>query len=223
MSHPDEPLPSPSAPAETAPTPIDGGSIESPVPSGAPYRVPAPPVEPPEPALPWAPAPRRPRPIIGATLSVFAVLLWTFVVAGQFTTSWLVGAPLGQGAAVTLVLLTTFVAWIASVRRSTLALPPRSTAHFVGRALGISVLTPLLFFVCVVAAAAAGGVSSQNHDVLIAFALVVVSTLAAIAGPRLTSPARPERTHRQRVALVMLWLTGALLTLIAGADLAANG
>jgi len=81
----------------------------------------------------------------------------------------------------------------------------------------------LLFLVCLVAATAAGGVSSRNHDLLIAFVLVVVSAVAAIAGSRLTSPTRAERTHRQRFSLVAMWVAGALITLVAAADLAANG
>lgn len=226
MSHPDEPAPPVTEAASPAALPAPPPALDEPVPSGAPYRVPAPPpphAEAPEPELHVGPPPRRPRPIIGPALSVFAVSLWAFVVAGQFTTSWLFGAPLGQGAAVILVMLTTFAAWIASLRRGRIAVPPRTTTHLVGRGIGVTMLAFLFFFVCVVAATAAGSISSRNHDVLIALALVAISMLAAITGPRMTSPTPPERTHRQRFALVVLWIAGALLTLVAGVDLAANG
>ncbi len=77
--------------------------------------------------------------------------------------------------------------------------------------------------VCLLAATVAGNTSSRNHDVLIALVLVALSTAAAIAGPRLTSPTRPERTHRQRLLLVFFWIACVILTLVAGADLVANG
>ena len=85
------------------------------------------------------------------------------------------------------------------------------------------ILAWLLFVVCLVAATVAGAASSRNHDMLIAVALVVVSMLAAIGGPKLTSPTPPRRTHGQRFALVALWIGGALVTLVAAADLAIDG
>jgi hypothetical protein len=220
MTHPDDtvPMPLPVAPQD----PAFAAQPEIAAADGAPYRVPAPPIEAPEPAL-WAPVPRKPRPIVGPALSVFAVLLWAFVVFGQFTTSWLLGAPLGQTTAVILVLLTTFVAWIASVRRSRAVVPPRSTMHLAWRGVGIAALAFMSFVVCVVAATAIGAASAHNHDMLIAIVLVAVSMLAALAGPRSTSPGPLERTRRQRSVLVMLWIAGVLLTLIAAADLAKNG
>jgi hypothetical protein len=39
----------------------------------------------------------------------------------------------------------------------------------------------------------------------------------------LTSPTAADRTHRQRVVLIMMWIAGTLLTLVVGVDLAANG
>jgi hypothetical protein len=227
MSLPEEPLPLPqAAPLEAAPlVPTAPAQPMSPrsQPEGAPYRVPAPPAEPPEPERIAALAPRKPRPIMGPALSVFAVLLWSFVVFGQFTTSWWLGAPLDQKTAVTFVLLTTLAAWLASLRRSRIVVAPRSTMHLAWRSVGVAVVAFLSFLVCLVAATAAGGVSSRNHDMLIAMVLVVVSLLAAIGGPKLTSPAPFTKTHAQRVVLVLLWTAGALLTLVAGADLANNG
>jgi hypothetical protein len=203
-----------------APLPADMTAQALPVPSGSPYRIPE---QPAELALPYAPMAKPPRTVLGPALSVFAALLWTFVVAGQFTTSWVTGTPLGQGVAFLLVTLATFTAWVIGIRQSRIAYPPRQTSHLVWRAIGIAALAFALFFVCLAAAAAAGGVSSTNHDLLIPFVLVVVAGIAAIVGPKLTFRVRLQRTHRARVLLVIAWLAGALLTLIAGVDLAANG
>ncbi|HSO33028.1 MAG TPA: hypothetical protein VLT33_10930 [Labilithrix sp.] len=221
MSQPEETAPP--SPEQTAPQAADALVPEAPLPSGAPYRVPAPQVVEPAPESYGFRPPRKPRPMIGPALSVLGVALWAFVVMGQFTTSWMFGAPLGQGTAVFFIMLVTAVAWISAIRRSRVALAPRSSAHLAGRSVGIAVLSFLFFVVCLVAATAAGGMSSRGHDFLIAFALIIVSLVAALAGPRLTSPVPLPRTHRQRSILVGLWLAGVLVTLVAGADLAANG
>jgi hypothetical protein len=160
--------------------------------------------------------------VIGPALSLFAVLLWGFVVAGQFTTSWVTGAPLSQGVAVTFVLLTTNASWLFCIRRSCVVAPPLRSSALVGRAVAIAALAIVFFFASIFAATMVGQLSSNNHDLLIAFGLVTASTLAATAGPRLTSPLRPELTHRQRFLLVVAWMAGALLTVVAGVDLAAN-
>jgi len=196
---------------------------EPPLASGAPYRALAPPVPDPEPENYSFAAPRKTRPVLGPALSVLGVLLWAFVVFGQFTTSWMFGTPLGQGTAVLAILLLTLVAWIGAVRRSRDAVAPRTTLRLVARSVGIAILAFLFFVGCVMSATAAGGVLSRGHDLLIAFGLVVVSLAAAISGPRLTTSAPLPRTHRQRSLLVGMWLAGVLLTLVAGADLAANG
>jgi hypothetical protein len=175
-----------------------------------------------EPQLPFA-TQRRPRPLLGPALSVYAMMLWAFVVAGQLTTSWLFGAPLGQGTAVFMVFATTFAVWIASLRRSRMAVPPRSHGHLFWRAVGVGVVAFLFFFVTLIGATILARTSYRDHDFLVAFGLVVVSLVAAIAGPKLTTPTAPERTHGQRFALVAAWIAGTVLTLVAAADLAANG
>lgn len=237
MSDPNEPFPpAPSAPSgsllspalsstPSSPTLPQEAVLPEPVPS-TPYRVLSPPIEPPAdapPQLDATPLGPRPRPLLGPALSVFGMLLWAFVVAGQFTTSWMFGTPLGQGTAVSAVLVTTFAMWIASLRRSRIVAPPRRSTHLFWRAVGVSVIAFLMFVVCLLGATFAGAVASRNHDLAIAVTLVIISTSAAIAGARLTSPTAPERTHGQRFALVAAWIAGALLTLMAGADLAANG
>jgi hypothetical protein len=214
MSAPDD-----TAPRLPQPVPATTATAED----GAPYRVPAPPVEPPEPEVFSFAPPRKPRPIIGPALSTFAIVLWTFVVVGQFTTSWPLGTPISQGAAAVLLVGMTFLAWAVSLRRSRVVLPPRSIVHFVGRGLGIAALAWILFVVTLVAATAAGEMSSRNHDMLIALVLLFLSLGAAIAGPKVTSPAPPERTHRERSMLAMLWIAGTLLTLVTAVDLAVHG
>lgn len=217
------PLPAPAATIAPALPPLPPLPPPEPPVVGAPYRVPAPLVAEPAPENYSFAAPPRTRPLLGPALSVLGVLLWAFVVFGQFTTSWMFGTPLGQGTSVLAILLLTFVTWIGAVRRSRVALVPLTTARFAARAVGIAVVAFLFFITCVIAATAAGGMMSRGHDFLIAFGLVVVSLIAAIAGPRMTTSAPLPRTHRQRSILVGLWLAGALLTLVAGADLASNG
>ncbi len=242
MSHPDEPMPAPPAPtapleaapaaAAPAPAPAPAPAIgapeatapEAPLPSGAPYRVPAPPPVP-EPMTPelysFGPPPRKPRPLIGPALSVFAVMLWSFVVAGQFASSWSIGINVRNVEATVLVLSLTFVAWIANMRRSRIAVPPRAITHLVWRSIGAGIVAFILFFFSLVAATAVN--SAMNADLLVAAVLVLLSLLAAIAGAHLTSPVAPQRTPRQRTVLITLWIAGTLLTLIAGADLGAHG
>jgi hypothetical protein len=226
MSPSEEPLPShpPVAPTEepdstelASPAPPS----EQPVPSGAPYRAHEPP-SPVEVSHPFS-KPRRPRPVIGPALSTFAALLWSFVVAGQFTTSWRMGAPLPPGIALSAVTLATLAAWIASVRRSGLVVPPAQRTGLVGRGLAAGAVAFVLFLSSLFVATMAGATALRDHDLLIAFGLVALATGAAIVGPKWTSPAPPERTHRQRFALVVLWIVGALVTLVAGVDLASSG
>jgi hypothetical protein len=213
---PPEDVPAPpaqSAPAEATET----------IPSGAPYRAPAPPEE--RALVPEPPpfARRSPRPILGPAVSVFAVLLWSFVVFGQFTTSWMSSGPLSERLAVCLVLIVTFASWVAGIRRSRDAMPPRTKVHLAMRAIGIGSLSLLMFVLTVFVATVIGSASSRNHDFFVAFVLVTFSLVAAIAGPPWTSPLPPTRTHRQRFALTALWIAGVVVTLVAGAELAVNG
>jgi hypothetical protein len=236
MSDPNDPR-VPTAPPPAAPEPAPAPASAEPavavamvpappafhpqVPPSGPYRLP----EPPEAPMgnPFAPPSKPPRTTMGPALTVFGVLLWSFVVAGQYTTSWMTGAPLNQGVAVLFVLVTTFIAFITSLRQSRISAAPRSFGHLMGRAVGVSALSFLFFILAIFAATVLGSATSRNHDLFIAFLLVALATGAAIGGPRLTSPVRLERTHSMRVALTLTWIAGALLTLVAGIDLASNG
>jgi hypothetical protein len=220
MSQPDPPIPPPVPP----PPPVDPAAPEvpvdvaPPVPSG-PYRLVAAPA-PQEHAITASP---RPWPVIGPVLSVYAVLLWSFVVFGQFTTSWSMGTPMSPQTAALAVLLLTFVSWLVAFRRSRIAAPPRARSRLVGRAIGIPALACACFLTTIIAATIVGNESSRDHDVLIAFVLVCLSGLAALAGPRLTSPMPSGRSHQVRFAYVATWIAGVLVTLVAGASLVANG
>lgn len=189
-------------------------TIEPPVPSG-PYRTP--------PHEVLAPAPRPPtRPYVGAAVATFGPMLWSFVVAGQFTTSWSTGKPLAQGIAIAAVFVSTLAAWIVAMRRSHHAVPAASKTALVGRALLVGLFSFALFVVAIVAATAFGAANPKSHDFLVGFALVAVAVGASFVGPKLTTSEPPARTHGQKFLVVALWVLGALITLVAGADLATN-
>jgi hypothetical protein len=186
-------------------------------PGAGPYRTP------PRDELVGFGAPKRtPWPVFGPALSGFGVMLWTFVVAGQFTTSWSAGRPLDQGVAVVAVGMATLVAWALGLRSSRAAVPS-TTGWFFGRAVGVIVSTLVLFVMAIVGTTAAAGFSSRNHDFLVGFLLVAVAYVSVIVGARLTAPEPRERTHGQRFVQVALWVASGLLSFVAGADLASNG
>lgn len=189
-------------------------------PANAPYRV----VEADAPVdAPFVAARSKAWPMLGPALAVFAVVLWTFVVAGQFTTSWSMGMPMNQGVAVGFVLALSFIAWVLNVRRSRDVVPPKDGLRGFARAIGIGLLSLLFFFLAIFASMIAGSAMGRGSDFPIAFVLVLLSLAAALLGPRLTSPARPVRTHRERFFVAATWALGVVLTLVAGIDLAANG
>lgn len=215
---PREEVVAPSPPPVAIPSPNEGAptAAEAPVPSG-PYRTP--PYEAPRPS----PYGRRVmRPLLGPSLGTFGVLLWAYVVAGQLTTSWLTGRPLGNGVALAAVVLATFVAWALGMRRS-LAVAPASPAGVVGRAVGVLALCLAMYLVTLVFAVFVGTTAAPGHDFGIAFALVTVAFVAVVLGRRLVTPEVHERTHGERVVTVAVWVTCLLLTFVAGVDLAANG
>lgn len=166
---------------------------------------------------------RKPWPVVGPAVRTFGVMLWAFVVAGQLTTSWLTGSPLDPRIAVGAVAVATLTAWGMALRQSHTVAPSSSARHLVARGFGIGALTLLLFAGSLVCAVMAGGSTSRNNDFFIAFALVVLATVAMLAGSRLTTPISPRRTHAQRWVMVLAWVAGAAVTLLAGADLALTG
>jgi hypothetical protein len=218
MSHQDETpiaVPQQPLPQEQPVVAMPAAAVEV----GAPYRVPEAP--PPVMAMPRAPV-QQANPILGSSIAVYAVLLWSFVIFGQFTTSWMSGAPLSQGVATLMVFFLTCASWIANLRLSKIVAPPTSIGRSVGRALAIMALAFGLFVSTVVMATVAGA-AVRHADFAIAFGLVVLSLVSAIVGPRVISPARPPRSHRARVLVVGLWIAGVLTTLVAAGELLSNG
>lgn len=196
-----------------------GIPMPAPPPShGGPYRVP-PNELPPFQAFPKA---RVPRPLLGSAVAVYGVLLWSFVVAGQFATSWTTGAPMSQGTAGFLVVVATGAAWGFALQRSRNALPSATMGRFVWRGIGIGALAFSLFLATLFFATIFGQ-ATHGHDFLIAFGLVSTSVAAIVMGPRLTMPTRSERTPRMKLAVISMWAIGVILTFVAGAELATNG
>ncbi|MBX3232149.1 MAG: hypothetical protein KIT84_19460 [Labilithrix sp.] len=187
-------------------------------PDGGPYRVP-----PYDPTFLPARGVPIPRPILGSAIAVYGVLLWSFVLAGQFATSWFGAAPMDEGLAVFIVFASTLIAWVVAVRRSKSALPPPTRAKLVGRSLGIVALAFTAFFVTLIGATIAGQIGARDHDFVIAFGLVTIAVTASALGPRLAHPLRPALSHGARFGVVVMWLVGAIATFVAGAQLATNG
>ena len=166
---------------------------------------------------------RKPQPLTGPLLSVYGGLLWSFVLAGQFTTSWMSGGPLDERWAASIVFVATIVSGILALCRAQSAAPV-AAARVVGRAAFAFVGAFVGWVATVFVAAVAGNMASRNHDVLIAFVLVTLAVLASVLGPRLTSPSpHIAPTHGRKVMQVMFWAGLAVVTLIAGAELVANG
>jgi hypothetical protein len=199
----------------------EGSERPPPLPTGAPYRL----ARPPDPTPDFAAELRAPRarPVVGPTLSVFAVILWSYLVAGQFTTSWMSGGPMPQGLAATFVLLTTGAALVSSMRASAAASPPATRGALIGRGIGALVLAFVLFGTTVFAATVLVAMTPSNHDLLVAAGFVATSVAAAVLGGRWTWPDRPERTPRERMSRLALWGAGALCTFVAFVELAVNG
>lgn len=209
-SHPPHiPIPAPLPPSQRIPIPASG-----------PYRVP--PVD--QPMANWQPQPqpKQPRPILGSAIAVYGVLLWSFIVAGQFATSWISGAPLSQGTAAFFVFVATGTAWGFALHRSRHALPSVAMGRFIWRGIGIGAIAFCFFFLTLVGATIFGQMT-HGLDFLIAFVLVATAMAAMIVGPRVTTPNRPARTHGMRFAVVSMWIVGVILTMVAGAELATNG
>jgi len=166
---------------------------------------------------------RKPQPLVGPLLSVFGAMLWSFVVAGQFTTSWMSSGPMDERLAAFAVFAATIVTGIFALRRAHAAAPV-APARVVGRAAFAFVGAFVAWFATIFVAAIAGNVASRNHDVLIAFGLIALAVTASILGPRLTSPGpHVAPSHGRRVVQVMMWASFAVVTLVAGAELVANG
>jgi hypothetical protein len=156
---------------------------------------------------------------------VFGVLLWSFLVFGQYTTSWLPGsAPLAEGAAVLFVLVATTAALVLAVRRS-FAAPAPDRQAIAARVINIGVAAFGLWFATVFVAFVIGRASGTNLDMLITTVLLLASCVAVIQGRRMTLPARemrPLATPRERMFGVLLWVGAVAMTLGACGELAGS-
>ncbi len=166
---------------------------------------------------------RKPQPLIGPVLSVYGALLWSFVLAGQFTTSWMSSGPMDERLALFTVFLATVVTGIIALRRAQTAAPV-TAGRVLGRAVFAFVGAGIAWFATVFVAAIAGNTASRNHDVLIAMFLLALAVTATVMGPRLTSPGpHAAPSHGRKVIQVSFWAGLAVVTLIAGAELVSNG
>jgi hypothetical protein len=159
--------------------------------------------------------------LVGPTLRVYGALLWSFVIAGQFTTSWIDGAPVHEGLAVAFVLATTgLVGAFAMFRYAAVTQPSRVALARGGIAVFLYAVVACVVSVFVVSV---GSVfTSDRRSLLPPFVLVALALVASLVGQRAQRTATPS-THTQRVAGAMAWFVTMVLTLIAAAELIANG
>lgn len=201
------------------PAPGDAGAEQAPAPQDAPEE--PSPVEAPPPleALQERPA-RAPSPVVGPALWVSGVLLWAYVVMGQFTTSWFShAAPLGEAAATLGVVLATAIALRVAVGRSLHA----REGKIPGRAARVGLLALLLAFLVVTVLSVIARATTADLDGLVMAVLTTIALAAFLNGRRLTGPAPVPPTHRQRVFGALLWVGVGAVTLGACAEAAAAG
>lgn len=174
----------------------------------------------PMPTVAPAPAVAPPRPLLGPALRIFGALLWAYVVFGQFTTSWIDDRPLGEGWALLGVLATTATVAVLAMRRSVRVTP--TGALGIVRRTAAAVAIALLAWLATVAFVTV--TRAFDGDTKNAVALVIVALAASIFGLRMNrDPRGTQGTHGRRVVQVMIWITLAVVTLVAGAELVAVG
>jgi hypothetical protein len=162
---------------------------------------------------------KRPRPVLGPALTLFAAVQWAFVVIGTFTTSWVSGgAPLAEVVAIVLVALATAAAWAHAVWRSR-SVPVQGFRGLIRRTVGVGALAFGMWGLLVTLATLAGKASAANLDACISAGLLFAAAVAAMAGHRLTLPVRQERTRARRVAVAAFWIGVAVVTLGACAEI----
>jgi hypothetical protein len=169
---------------------------------------------------PWS---KRPWPVLGPALTVFGVLLWSFVVMGELTTSWRVGAPLEESTAAVIVVLATMAAWFVAMRESARMSPPQGTGRLAGRSAAVALVAVMLWGLSIFFAIGLGSIGTSGHDVLVAFLLWLAAAVAVLTGPRRTAPGRRSRsTPAARALVALLWVGAALLTMGAFVEMVAE-
>jgi hypothetical protein len=210
----------------TAPpvAPIDPNAPAAEAPAPAPPSAPITPYR----TAPEAPAafaaPRRAS-LLGATVFVFGVLLWAFVVMGELTTSYAPGKHsmlVGEALAVVFVLGTSAVAWRAAMLRNLALKPAESPALAYTRSGVVAVGAIVLCWIVVVLATGMGKAASKDMDGPISLMLLVLSTAAGLGGRRLASLHGPAATPRGRTIARVLWAVATVLTLVALVEIASS-
>jgi hypothetical protein len=202
----------PAAPAEAPPAPM------ALAPPSAPYRSGVA-------ELPEPPPPPKERPVLGLSLWVFGVAMWSFVVMGELVTSYGPGKRdflVSEGVAELFVFAVTLGAWGLALRASLRSTPARTTARAVLRGAGVALLAFLFWGFVTLFAAATGASSRDNLDGKITVILALLAGLAAFVGRRLAGLHRRDRTPRERAISRALWVGAALVTIVALAEVLAG-
>jgi hypothetical protein len=203
----------PAAPAEAPPSPMALAPPSAPYRSGVAAELPE-----------LAPAPKE-RPVLGLSLWVFGVAMWSFVVMGELVTSYGPGKRdflVSEGGAELFVFAVTLGAWGVALRASLRSTPARSTARAVLRGAGVALLAFLFWGFVTLFAAATGASSRENLDGKITVILALTAGLAAFAGRRLAALHRHDKTPRERAISRALWVGAALVTIVALAEVLAG-
>lgn len=153
---------------------------------------------------------RTPRPILGPGLWIGGVLLWAYVVAGEF----IVGMELPEGVGALALLVSVGLASVFAIRQAALAVPadPSDRLFRIGGPIGIAVA---LFFAVLVLFTAIGQASDDGLGAEITLVLWCGSLVAFVAGRRLTNPDRSRTRQSGRTVGFFLWIAAGFLTLVA--------
>jgi hypothetical protein len=178
---------------------------------------------PPPPTVPYVPPEQmnfnpgpRPRPLLGPIYWTYGVVLWAYVVLGQYTTDvapWTSrDVPLGGGAAALLFILCGALALWRSIAVSS-PLPSRYPNAV--RALVTFVVTILLWCSSLLIVCMLVGISGANSDVPFRLLLFVASLVALFFGRKWSRPQGIKLPREQRALVITLWVGAVLASLPA--------
>lgn len=206
----DETAAPPPEPVETVPA-APAETVAATAPQSAPYRTDAMAAR----VVP-APAPKE-WPVLGLSLWVFGVAMWSFVAMGELTTSYGPGKHdflVSEGVAELFVFVVTVGAWGVALRKSLRSAPAKTSARAVLRGVGAALLSFVLWGFVTLFATAFGASSRDNLDGKITVLLALVAGAAALAGRRLAGLHRHDETQRERAVSRALWVGASLLTIV---------
>jgi hypothetical protein len=170
------------------------------------------------------PPPRR-RPVLGLSLWVFGVAMWSFVVMGQLATSY---GPdkrdflVSEGVASLFVFLASVGAWGVGLRLSLAETPATSPGLGALRGITSAFLAFLLWGAVTLFAAVAGSSSRDSADGKITVILTVLAGVSAYAGWRLAGLRTRAPTPRHRTVARVIGIVAALVTIVALAEVIAS-